>query len=62
MTAAGLLLVTVTLLGSFFIPRFWCRFFCPTGACLILLSSHRKFFRKVEQGIKSSWIDSSDPD
>ena len=62
LTAAGLLLVAVTLTGSFFIPRFWCRFFCPTGACLILLSSHRKYFRRVEQGIENSRIDSSDSD
>ena len=59
-TAAGLLLVAVTLLGSVFIPRFWCRFFCPTGAILILLSSHRKFFRRIEQGIRASKIDSSE--
>ena len=56
-TGIGLTLVGVTLVGSFFVPRFWCRFFCPTGACLILLSSHRKFFRQIEKGIKSSEID-----
>jgi len=59
-TAAGLLLVAVTLAGSIFIPRFWCRFFCPTGAVLILLSSHRKIFRRIEQGIRASKIDSSE--
>ena len=60
LTAIGLVLVVVTLAGSFFIPRFWCRFFCPTGACLILLSSHRKFFKRVAKGVESSRIDSGD--
>jgi len=59
LTVVGLVLVVVSLAGSFFIPRFWCRFFCPTGACLILLSSHRKFFKRVEKGVESSQIDSS---
>jgi len=58
-TFAGITLVLLTLVGSFFLPRFWCRFFCPTGACLILLSSHRKFFRGIEEGIKASEIDAS---
>ena len=59
-SGAGLLLVAVTLVGSVFLPRFWCRFFCPTGAVLILVSSHRRFFRKIEQGIRVSKIDSSE--
>jgi len=60
LTAIGLVLVAVTLVGGFFIPRFWCRFFCPTGACLILLSSHRKFFKRVANGVEASRIDSGD--
>jgi len=58
-TAAGLALAAVTLLAAAFVPRFWCRFFCPTGAILILLSSHRRFFKRIEQGIRASGIDSS---
>ncbi|MEL6761223.1 MAG: FMN-binding protein [Myxococcota bacterium] len=27
-------LATLALLGSFFVPRFWCRFFCPVGEIL----------------------------
>jgi len=54
----SLSLIVLTLLASFFLPRFWCRFFCPTGAILLLFSSHRKIFRIIEQGIKESEIDS----
>jgi len=56
-TFLGITLVLLTLFGSFFIPRFWCRFFCPTGACLILLSSHRKFFKQIEKEVKDSGIE-----
>jgi len=57
-TGAGLLLAAFTLFASAFVPRFWCRFFCPTGAILILLSSHKQFFRRVQQGLNASKIDS----
>ncbi len=50
-------LIVFTLLASFFLPRFWCRFFCPTGAILLLLSSHRKIFKMIEKGVKESQID-----
>jgi len=59
-TLAGMTLVLLTLVASFFVPRFWCRFFCPTGACLILFSSHRRIFRRIEQGIKASEIEVSE--
>ncbi len=48
----------MTVLGvSSVVPRFWCRFFCPTGACLVLLSSHRKLLRSVDLGLEQSHID-----
>ncbi len=56
-TMPGMTLVVLTLSASFFLPRFWCRYFCPTGACLLLLSSHRKLFRRIEEGIRVSGID-----
>lgn len=30
------------LLLSLGVKRFWCRIFCPTGSCLLLLSQHKK--------------------
>jgi len=56
-SGSGIMLIIFTLGISFFIPRFWCRFFCPTGAVLLLLSSHRRFFKRMEQLIKQSEID-----
>jgi hypothetical protein len=35
-------LVSAAVVMSFFIPRFWCRFFCPAGACINILVSFRK--------------------
>ncbi len=35
-------LVTVAIAGSFIIPRFWCRFFCPVGLMLNTLAKTRK--------------------
>jgi Na+-translocating ferredoxin:NAD+ oxidoreductase RnfG subunit len=32
----------VVLLLSCGVKRFWCRIFCPTGSCLLLLSQHKK--------------------
>ncbi len=59
MIAAWLFIVAV--LGfSVFIKRFWCRFFCPTGACLVMLSSHRKLFKQVRKGVHDSGIDRAD--
>ncbi len=51
------LLIILVLFLSLFVRRFWCRFFCPTGACLVMLSAHRRFFRHIETGLKSSEID-----
>lgn len=53
------LLIVAVLVISLFVRRFWCRFFCPTGACLVMLSSHRKYFKQVEKGLKESEIDPS---
>jgi len=54
--------IAVVLLASMFVKRFWCRFFCPTGACLVLLSSHRKYLKGVGKGVDESGIDSPDKD
>ena len=51
------LFILLTLTFSLFIKRFWCRFFCPTGACLVLLSSHRKYLKSVARGLSDSEID-----
>jgi len=32
----------LVLIMSARVKRFWCRIFCPTGSCLLLLSPHRK--------------------
>ena len=39
-------LVTVALAGSFLIPRFWCRFFCPVGVILNRLARLKKRIKK----------------
>jgi len=54
--------IAFTLFIAIFVKRFWCRFFCPTGACLIILSSHRRFLRHVDRGVDDSGIDRSDID
>jgi len=51
------LFILVTLAFSLFVKRFWCRFFCPTGACLVLLSSHRKYLKSIARGVADSEID-----
>jgi polyferredoxin len=35
-------LVSLVLVGAFFIPRFWCRFFCPAGICFKTASGLRR--------------------
>jgi NosR/NirI family transcriptional regulator, nitrous oxide reductase regulator len=39
---AAWLFVFVVLLASVFVKRFWCRFFCPTGTCIMMVSNIRK--------------------
>ena len=39
-------MVSVAIIGSFFIPRFWCRFFCPVGLCLNQAGKVKTGFRK----------------
>ncbi len=51
------LLVAAALVFSMFVKRFWCRFLCPTGACLVMLSAHRRFIRHVRRGLEDSEID-----
>ncbi len=41
-------LVSLVLVGAFFIPRFWCRFFCPAGVCFRSASGLR---RSIKRGI-----------
>lgn len=44
------LYIIFVLLISAFIKRFWCRYFCPTGACLVLISKHARLGR-IDSGI-----------
>lgn len=39
-------LLSMAIAGSFFIPRFWCRFFCPVGVCFNIFSKTKKCFKK----------------
>jgi len=52
--------IAAALFGAVFVKRFWCRFFCPTGACLIILSSHRRLLRSVGRGVDDAGIDRPD--
>jgi len=52
--------IAAVLFFSLFVKRFWCRFFCPTGACLVILSSHRKYLRSVRRGLLEAGTDSAD--
>ncbi|MFO8056705.1 MAG: 4Fe-4S binding protein [bacterium] len=52
--------IVAVLFTSVFVKRFWCRFFCPTGACLVILSSHRKLVKQVRKGLDESGIDQPD--
>ena len=44
-------LVSIAIFGSFFIPRFWCRFFCPVGLALTSISKIKK---KILKFIKTN--------
>ncbi len=52
--------IAVVLFTSLFVRRFWCRFFCPTGACLVMLSSHRRIFKRIQKGLHDAGIDRAD--
>lgn len=52
--------IAAALVPAIFVKRFWCRLFCPTGACLIILSSHRKFLGHIDRGVDDSGIDKAD--
>lgn len=39
-------LVSITIGGSFLIPRFWCRFFCPAGVCYNKMAGVRRVVTK----------------
>ena len=39
-------LVSIAIGGSFLIPKFWCRFFCPAGVCYHKLSGIRRVVAK----------------
>lgn len=54
------LFITAVLFFSLFVWRFWCRFLCPTGACLVLLSFHRRWFKRIGHGLADSGIDAAD--
>ena len=40
-------LVSIAIFGSFLIPRFWCRFFCPVGVALKILAKTKKRIFKL---------------
>jgi NosR/NirI family transcriptional regulator, nitrous oxide reductase regulator len=52
--------IGAVLVGALFVKRFWCRFFCPTGACLVLLSAHRRYLRSIQRGLDDAGIDRPD--
>ncbi len=39
-------LLSMVIAGAFFIPRFWCRFFCPVGVCLNLSAKTGRRLKK----------------
>ncbi len=50
-------LVSVAVIGSFIIPRFWCRFFCPVGLVLKTLARVKKQVT-ARMGTKSAMLTS----
>lgn len=57
---AAWVFIMAVLIVAVWVRRFWCRFFCPTGACLVLLCSHRRLFRSIGRGLDESNIDRPD--
>lgn len=59
--SAAMIASTIALVGSLFFFRFWCRYFCPTGAFLSLMGAvsllRRKMpfeiFRNCEMGVRN---------
>jgi len=47
-------LLPTSIIGAFFIPTFWCRFFCPLGHCLNKLVSMRKAVTKKYSASKEA--------
>ncbi|MFA6142044.1 MAG: 4Fe-4S binding protein [Candidatus Omnitrophota bacterium] len=41
-------IAALILIAAFFIPRFWCRYFCPVGAIAELISGLKRRFMKSE--------------
>ncbi len=41
-------LVSIAIFGSFIIPRFWCRFFCPVGLALKTMAKAKKQIVKIK--------------
>lgn len=59
-TSLSLAFIGVALGASIFVRRFWCRFFCPTGACLLILSSHRRWLSSMGRSVDESGIGGAD--
>ena len=47
----GFILLTVILVGSFFVERFFCRYLCPLGALFTLSSGHRLYRIRRKESI-----------
>ena len=46
-------LVSLAMIGSFLIPRFWCRFFCPVGSFLKQVLIFKKFvLTNIQKGVR----------
>lgn len=41
-----IIIASVSVLGSVFIPKVWCRLLCPTGEILMLVQRNGKFFKR----------------
>jgi polyferredoxin len=48
-------ILPIVILGSFALPRFWCRFFCPVRVIMEIIIRARLGFDKITKGIKI-WI------